>query len=314
MKEKFRDKLGMNKANIERLETINGIVEEYRQQSFILTLRQLYYQLVSRDVIPNSQKEYAKLSILLTKGRMAGIVDWSAIEDRGRTPKLPFAINGVQEALDVIADQYRINRQAGQENYIEVWVEKDALSNVFARVTEPYHIRLMVNKGYSSSSAMYEAANRFREAYDSNGQDGVLLYFGDHDASGKDMVRDVEERLREMDVESLEVVNPALTMDQVKEYDPPENPAKQTDPRAKWYIEKYGNSSWELDALPPPVLMQIIRDNVVKYMDLDQFQEMRIKEANQKKVITKYASEYIEDDEGFDNDIELDDESDFDFE
>jgi len=86
MKEKFRDKLGMSKANIERLETINNIVEEYRRQDFILTLRQLYYQLVSRDVIPNSQKEYAKLSILLTKGRMAGIVDWSAIEDRGRTP------------------------------------------------------------------------------------------------------------------------------------------------------------------------------------------------------------------------------------
>lgn len=313
MKEKFRDKLGMSKSNISRLETINGIVEEYRQQSFILTLRQLYYQLVSRDVIPNSQKEYAKLSILLTKGRMAGIVDWSAIEDRGRTPKIPFSINGVQEALDVIADQYRINRQQGQKNYIEVWVEKDALSNVFARVTEPYHIRLMVNKGYSSSSAMYEAANRFRKAYSRNNQKGILLYFGDHDASGKDMVRDVEERLREMGVKSLKVINPALTMEQVNEYDPPENPAKQTDPRAKWYIEKYGESSWELDALPPPVLMQIIRDNVVKYMDLELFKEVRIKEANQKKVITQYASDYDEGEQEFDEDIDLEDEGDFEF-
>lgn len=311
MKESFRDKLGMSKTNTSRLETINGILEEYRLQGFILTLRQLYYQLVSRDVVPNNQKEYAKLSILLTKGRMAGIVDWAAIEDRGRSPKLPFNVEGVQEALNVISDQYRINRQNGQDNYIEVWVEKDALSNVFARVTEPYHINLMVNKGYSSSSAMYEAAKRFRMA-NRQGQSGILLYFGDHDASGKDMVRDVEERLREMAVEDLKVYNPALTMDQVKQYDPPENPAKQTDPRAKWYIEKYGDNSWELDALPPPILMQIVRDNVIQHMNLDLFREVRIKEANQKLVITKYAEDYIEDEGDFNSDINLD-ESDFDF-
>lgn len=313
MKEAFRTKLGMSKANVERLNTINDILEEYRQQSFILTLRQLYYQLVSREVIANNQKEYAKLSILLTKGRMAGIVDWGAIEDRGRSPKIPFSIDGVQHALDVIADQYRIDRQEGQENYIEVWVEKDALSNVFARVTEPYHIRLMVNKGYSSSSAMYEAAARFKNAYRRKGQEGVLLYFGDHDASGKDMVRDVEERLREMGVKSLQVINPALTMEQINEYEPPENPAKQTDPRSKWYIEKYGDSSWELDALPPPVLMQIVRDNVIQWMDLDKFQEVRVKEANQKKVITQYAADYVENEDDFDENISLDDENDFEF-
>lgn len=303
----------MSKANISRLRTINGIIEEYRQQDFILTLRQLYYQLVSREVIPNNQKEYAKLSILLTKGRMCGIVDWAAIEDRGRTPKIPFSVDGVQDGLNVIADQYRINRQEGQENYIEVWVEKDALSNVFSRVTVPYHIRLMVNKGYSSSSAMYEAAKRFKSAYKRNDQNGVLIYFGDHDASGKDMVRDVTERLEEMGVKSLNVYNPALTMAQVNEYNPPENPAKQTDPRAKWYIEKYGGSSWELDALSPPVLMQIIRDNVIKYMNLDLFQKARIKEANQKKVITQYAADYTENEDDFEDDIELGDENDFEF-
>lgn len=160
---------------------------------------------------------------------------------------------------------------------------------------------------------MYQAANRFKKAYQRKRQQGVLIYFGDHDASGKDMVRDVQERLEEMGVKSLTVYNPALTMDQVNEYDPPENPAKQTDPRAKWYIEKYGDSSWELDALPPPVLMQIIRDNVIKYMDLDLFQQVRIKEANQKKVITRYAADYVEDEDDFEEDIDLEDEDDFKF-
>lgn len=313
MKEKFRDALGMSKANIIRLATINEILEEYRLQGYVLTLRQLYYQLVSRDVVPNNQKEYAKLSILLTKGRMCGIVDWAAIEDRGRSPKLPFYVDGVQTALDTIASQYRLDRQLGQPYYIEVWVEKDALSNVFARVTEPYHINLMVNKGYSSSSAMYEAAKRFKAARRHHKAGSILLYFGDHDASGKDMVRDITERLEEMDVRSIQVINPALTMEQVTLYDPPENPAKQTDPRAKWYIEKYGDSSWELDALTPQVLTQIVRDNVVEWMDLDKFKEIRILEANQKKVITKYAEDYIEDEEGFDWKIDLDDEDDFNF-
>lgn len=160
---------------------------------------------------------------------------------------------------------------------------------------------------------MYEAANRFRTAFKRNNQKGILLYFGDHDASGKDMVRDVEERLREMGVKSIQVINPALTMEQINEYEPPENPAKQTDPRVKWYIEKYGDSSWELDALPPQVLMQIVRDNVIEWMDLDKFQEIRIKEANQKKVITEYAANYVENDDDFDEDISLDDESDFEF-
>lgn len=303
----------MSKANKLRLDTINDILEEYSQQGYVLTLRQLYYQLVSRDVVPNNQKEYAKLSILLTKGRMCGIVDWAAIEDRGRTAQIPFSINGVQQALDTIADQYRLDRQKGQPYYIEVWVEKDALSNVFLRVTEPYHIHLMVNKGYSSSSAMYEAAKRFKQARRSHPKGSILLYFGDHDASGKDMVRDIKERLEEMQVSGLKIINPALTMEQVEQYDPPENPAKQTDPRAKWYIEKYGDSSWELDALPPQALTQIIRDNVVEWMDLEKFREARVLESNQKKVITQYAEDYIEDEDNFDEDIELEDESDFDF-
>lgn len=312
MKEAFRSKLGMSKANNERLNVINDIVEEYREQGYILTLRQLYYQLVSREVVPNNQKEYAKLSILLTKGRMCGIVDWAAIEDRGRSPQIPYYVNGVKDALTDTYEQYRINRQREQPYYIEVWVEKDALSNVFLRVTNPYHIFLMVNKGYSSSSAMYEAAKRFKSA-NRYCHGSILIYFGDHDASGKDMVRDIKERLGEMGVTNLRVENPALTMQQIEQYEPPENPAKQTDPRAKWYIEKYGDSSWELDALPPQALTQIIRDNVIQYMDMNKFQEMRILEANQKNIIAKYASKYVENEDDFDEYIELSDETDFEF-
>lgn len=292
MKIAYEDKLRLNKANTERLETINSIIEEYLADDYILTLRQLYYQLVSRDVIANNQKEYSKLSILLKRGRMAGIVDWDAIEDRGRQPKLPYSVTGIKDALSDTIDQYRLDRQKGQEKYIEVWVEKDALSNVFLRVTEEFHIRLMVNKGYSSCSAMHEAFKRFKRHMVLNEQSGLILYFGDHDPSGIDMARDIKQRMKEFGIYEygdFEVLRPALTMQQIRQFRCPENPAKMSDPRAGWYVEEHGRKSWELDALPPKELIKIIEKNIRANIHIALFNDQISLEEKQKKVIEKFA-------------------------
>lgn len=263
MKQQFDSELRLSKANRIMLERINTILEEYRNDGYVLTLRQLYYQLVSKDIIPNNDREYAKLSNILKKGRMAGIVDWSAIEDRVRVPKLPYWVRDVQHAIQDTIEQYRVNRMQGQQRNIEIWVEKDALSNVLFRVTSKYHIRLMVNRGYSSISAMYDAHRRLRSG-------DVILYFGDHDPSGKDMVRDIRERMEEFGRE-VDVRPVALTMEQIRRFNPPPNPAKITDPRAKWYIREYGRTSWELDALPPRELIRLAEEAVEELIDLDQY-------------------------------------------
>lgn len=278
-----------NPPNIKKLQTINGIVEEYVSDGYVLTLRQLYYQLVSRDVIPNNQKEYSKLSVLLTKGRMAGIVDWSAIEDRGRVPRLPFHAEGVKNALEIVADSYKLDRQLGQKTYIEVWVEKEALSNIFARVTVPYHVRLMVNKGYSSCSAMRASAIRIKRAMEGDFDDAVILYFGDHDPSGLDMVRDIRDRMKDFGVTNLTVDHPALNMKQIEQYKPPVNPTKLTDPRANWYVEEFGYDCWELDAIPPRELHNIIEAGVKKYLDQDVYDEMLVKEEKGRKSLQRMA-------------------------
>lgn len=303
MKEAFTSKLGLSKANTEKLEIINEIIEEYLADDYILTLRQLYYQLVSRDVIPNSQKEYTKLSTLLKNGRMAGVVDWGAIEDRGRQPKLPYYVTGIQDALQDTVDQYRLNRMQGQEKYVEVWVEKDALSNVFLRVTEKYHVRLMVNKGYSSCSAMYAASKRFKHS----GKSSVLLYFGDHDPSGKDMVRDIRDRLTEFEC-NVEVHNPALTIEQVRKFRPPENPAKITDPRAGWYIQQFGKKSWELDALPPKELIKIIEASILLHIDKKMYNSVVGKEKEQRNALEKFMNDFNEENDSEDNDFDSDDD------
>jgi len=237
MKQKFRD-TQLGKKSLAHLEKINEIISDYQAQGYKLTLRQLYYQLVSRNVIANHDREYKKLSRVLTDGRMSGIVDWDAIEDRLRVPQNVYSVNDIYEALQDTIDQYRLKRQEGQKNHIEVWVEKDAISNVLKRVTQKYGINILVNRGYGSVTAMKDAYERYVWRI-RKGQNAVILYLGDHDPSGLDMIRDISKRVNEMldyHAYSCQVVPIALTMEQIKEHDPPPNPAKLTDSRSGWQL------------------------------------------------------------------------------
>ncbi len=290
MKTAYRDELHLNSKNISQLETINDIIDEYAADGYTLTLRQLYYQLVSRDIIANKLAEYAKLSTLLVKGRMAGVVDWDAIEDRIRRPHIPYWVRDITHALEDTADQYRLDRQAGQDTYLELWVEKDALSGVLRRITEEYHINLMVNRGYSSCTAMHDAFTRIKRA-ENSGREATILYLGDHDPSGLDMVRDIRERLEEFGC-SPSVVGIGLTSEQIKKYSPPPNPAKISDPRAKDYIKKYGNTSWEVDALNPKILHALVRKNIESRIDIDLYNEQIEKEQEDKEKLIAIASKF----------------------
>ena len=296
-------KIRMNKANKERLAVINQIIEDYQAQGYVLTLRQLYYQLVSRDVIPNSLREYAKLSVLLKEGRMAGVVDWDAIEDRLRKPEKPASFDSPIDILSAAIGQYQRPRMDDQQTYVEVWVEKDALSGVLKRVTNKYHIPILVNRGYSSASAMFDSYQRFLEAYHRN-QKIKILYLGDYDPSGIDMIRDVRDRTLEFmkggneSIETLEeaaieykfsVESIALTIEQINQYEPPPNPAKMSDPRANKFVAKHGKTSWEVDALKPEVLNQLLDDAILENINLGTYEEIvNSEQADRDKLRTLY--------------------------
>jgi len=302
MKRAFRE-VHLSRANMIRLQQINTIIEEYLRDGYVLTLRQLYYQLVSRDIIPNKQAEYDKLSTVLKEGRMSGIVDWSAIEDRMRKPHIPYYVAGKSEAIADTINQYRLDRQTGQDVYIEVWVEKDALSGVLSRVTDEYHIRLMVNRGYSSVSSMYDAHKRFMNAIQ-RGQNCQVLYLGDHDPSGLDMIRDINDRSLEflnyygVSEDRFNVSPIALTMQQIKTYDPPPNPAKVTDPRAKDYIAEHGRVSWEVDALNPKTLNLLVKSNIESLIDMTKFQEIVEREKKDKEILRAMQDQFESTDDG----------------
>lgn len=256
MKRKFRE-VNLKPVSMERVLLCNEIIASYQAQDLRLTLRQLYYQLVTRNAIPNAEKSYKALSSLVSDARLGGFMDWDAIEDRVRQPWREPEFQGLSQLADAALKSYRLPRWRDQDNYVELWVEKDALAGVLRPLASEFHVTLMVNRGYSSQSAMYESAARFKTR--GAGKFPFLFYLGDHDPSGEDMVRDVAERLAMFGV-NAQVEKLALTMDQVKQYDPPPNPAKVTDPRAAEYIAKYGDESWEVDALPPETLSEIIRD------------------------------------------------------
>ncbi len=272
MKEAFRDQK-ITPARAAQIERANDILEEYAEQGYRLTLRQLYYQLVARDMVPNAVREYSKLSETCVIGRMNGLIDWDAMEDRLRKPYLTYAVGSIKEAIEDTISQDKRNRQEGQPYNIEIWTEKDAVSNILKRVSIYYHVRLMVNRGYTSCSAMYEAYNRVNRTPHEDGS--VILYVGDHDPSGMDMLRDINDRLEEFGAGGdFKVVPVALTMAQIEKYQPPPNPAKISDPRAGWYIREFGDKSWELDALPPEVLEKIVKRAVLAQLDSDIFDEM----------------------------------------
>lgn len=235
------------------IEMANEIIAQYQAEGYELTLRQLYYQFVSRDIIPNTQREYSKLGIALNNGRLAGLIDWNAIIDRTRKIQGDWHWDSPAEIIESSAESYKIDTRATQSMYLEVWVEKDALIGVVERACTEHDVPFFSCRGYVSQSAMWRAGRRISR----DGRPCTLLHLGDHDPSGIDMTRDIQDRL-DLFGADVNVRRIALTLDQVEEYGPPPNPAKLTDSRCNDYINKYGGESWELDALDPRVITDLI--------------------------------------------------------
>lgn len=243
------------------IEQADSILDEMAEEGYTLTLRQLYYQFVARDIIPNSEKSYKSLSKLITKAREAGLIAWDAIEDRNRAFKDYNYDEDINNVLYGLEGFIHYDLWARQDNYVEVWVEKDALVNVVERPAKRFRVPYMACKGYLSASHAWRAGQRFREKME-EGKDCVLIHLGDHDPSGLDMTRDNQDRLDLFAGYGVEVRRIALNIDQVRKYNPPPNPAKFEDPRANDYVRLHGKTSWELDALAPRVIDKMISDEI----------------------------------------------------
>lgn len=255
------------------IKTANGIIANYQAQGFRLTLRQLYYQHVARGLIENTEQSYKKLGSIINDARLAGLLDWDAIEDRTRNLKALSLWERPSQIISAARYSYREDKWKTQPNRCEVWVEKDALVGVIEGVCNRYEVPYFACRGYTSQSEMRAAAERLH-AYIDAGQDVTIIHLGDHDPSGIDMTRDIDDRIEMfLEGERCDIRRIALNMDQIRLYSPPPNPAKSTDSRFMDYQDKFGESSWELDALEPRIIADLIERNILSLRDTDAWNE-----------------------------------------
>ena len=274
------------------IEDANVIIEKFIEEGFVLTLRQLYYQFVAKDWIENSERSYKNLGRLISKARLAGLIDWDAIEDRTRNKVIASHWTSPGAILKTAAEQFQIDKWLNQELRVQIWIEKEALSGVFEGLCLRYDVPLYACRGYNSQSEMYLSAKDI-EANKNNGQKTVILYFGDHDPSGLDMDRDIQNRFEVFGVHNnIEFKRVALSQDQTEQYNLPPNPTKVSDARAPAYVEKYGSKSWELDALDPTVLNELADDAIAEYYNANIFEISLEKESNYRRVLKEFADNW----------------------
>lgn len=294
------------------IQKANRIIVDYQRQGFKLTLRQTYYQFVAKDLFPddrkwrripdtnkwvrdpngtkNAEPNYKWLGDIINDGRLAGLIDWLAIEDRTRNLQTHSTWASPHSIIRACADQYTVDLWAEQGNRVEVWIEKEALIGVIEGICTELQVPFFACKGYTSQSGMWESSQRLKH-YEEDGRDTVIIHLGDHDPSGMDMTRDIQERL-ELFGSTVIIDRIALTWEQIQQYSPPPNPAKATDARYMKYEEEFGDKSWELDALEPRVMADLIRAAVQSRVDQDLWVEAVARQQAGREQLTLVSSHW----------------------
>lgn len=265
----------LKRASLILIDQVNEIVDEYEAQGYVLTVRQIYYQLVSKDLIPNTLKSYKRVASIINSGKMAGLIDWDMIEDRTRAFKSNQKFDSGRDCLNDAAKYFHMDLWESQPTRVFIIIEKEALFGVFDRIARQYDIPLLAARGYPSGSVLHEFVHdRIIPFAD---QSITILHFGDHDPSGIDMTRDLTSRIDTFcqGEADFDLIRCALNMDQVEELNPPRNPAKTTDSRFDKYAEMFGDSSWELDALPPSYLNNLVTEHVDGLIDAEAWDARR---------------------------------------
>lgn len=276
-----------NSSSLVLIKQATDIINEYQANGYSLTLRQLYYQFVARDLIENSPKSYKRLGSVIVDARLAGLIDWTAIEDRTRNLRGNTHWSDPSGVLESAYHSFKMDKWKGQEFRVEVWIEKEALIGVIAGICSKLDVDYFACKGYVSLSEMWRTSCRLR----SSEQTSIIIHLGDHDPSGIDMTRDIDDRCIMFNGD-ITVERIALNMDQIEEYNPPPNFAKVSDARYGNYRDLYGESSWELDALDPSVISNLIEEKVLFYRNNEIYNKVIAQETHYKNILKNVSKNW----------------------
>lgn len=248
-----------------------------------MTIRQLFYQLVSLGVIAKTEQEYKGTVVRLTaEMRRAGELDFHLIADNTRWMRKPKTYSSLESMLRQTAQTYRRAIWDDQDVYVEVWLEKDALAGVLLPITSTYDVPLMVTRGYPSLSFLYSAAEVIAE----EDRPAFLYYLGDHDPSGVDIPRAVEEGIRELaPAADITFERIAVLPEQIEQYGLQTRPTKATDSRSKGFE----GESVEVDAIPAGTLREMVEGRICDHIDLDVLERLKTVETEERKTLQRIA-------------------------
>jgi hypothetical protein len=256
-------------------EVVAEALEVFKQYDSALTLRQLYYRLVSKHLFPNTINSYKRLSRIMVRAREEGDVPINCLEDRSRRilgrgdTGYTSAQDFLKRRLASLRDSYKEFRMPMwdvQSNYVLVSLEKDALSRVVSEVANQYSVRTFPTRGYPSFTYVQRMASYMRTRL--KGKPTHVLYFGDFDPSGVDIERDLTERLAKYDAGDFMVQRIALTREQIVDYSLPPMPVKRSDARSDGFMASYGDQAVELDALDPNTLKLLVAKSIASHIDI----------------------------------------------
>lgn len=267
------------KAEMEaRLDRLIEIVDEIRP----CTVRQVFYQAVVRGLIDKTEDGYSKVQRALVDLRRSGRVEYSAIADNTRWMRKPTTYDNVEDMLYQTARLYRRNVWRDLPDYVEVWIEKDALAGVIYEITDLYDVPLMVSKGFASLSFLYEAAS----SISTTGKPTYIYHFGDHDPSGVVAAHKIEQTLRELAPEAeIHFERLAVLPRQIVDLDLPTRPTKTTDSRARGF----GDISVELDAIDPDTLRSMVQGAIKRHVPDDLLGTLEVAEDSEREIIRLLA-------------------------
>lgn len=293
MKEKYLDKVFYSKSLV-KLDKIDEIVTEYQAQGLTLSVRQAYYQMVARGYILNNQKEYLSIQNLIHDGRLAGLIDWEAFEDRCRAFVSNTRWSSGNQILRAAADSYHVDMWRNQLYRPFVIVEKDALKGVLEPVCRKYDTPLLSSRGYCSASVFHDfgcgdVVKAYRE-----GQVPIIFHWGDHDPAGLGMTEDLKIKLALFSGEAVKIIRLGLNMEDVRRFNPPPNFAKDSDTKTPEYVKRYGSECWELDAMTPTYISETTEKAIKRLIDPECWQSVESQISNMRIKLSGYADGFNE--------------------
>ncbi len=264
-----------------------AIWEIFQEMQPRLTVRQIYYALTVRKKVPKTEAGYGQTRYRLTKMREQGIIPYGWIADNTRYCLKPVTYCSLDKALDRLQLSYRKNLWANQDDLVYIWVEKDALAGVISPITKEYDVPLYVARGYSSQTFIYEAAEEIKR----NGKNPFIYHFGDHDPSGVDAAYQIEMGLWKHGVVDIQFERVAITEEQIDIYHLPVRETKSSDPRSKTWGNK---PSVELDALPAPILRDLVRECIEPHINPTEWERLRLIEEHERETLAEVSRNLVQ--------------------